>query len=244
MKNCPFCHNSPFRKNKLGYYQCDGCGLVIDEKMRLDTLQLDKIKDAYFEDSFTVEKDKWAQFFDGLNTSRVLKTISSFQNGGKKLLEIGIGHGDFLNGAKKQGFDVTGCETSKTIASYVQKKYGVEVFNGYVEDFPKEREFDVIVLRHVLEHMPDPINSMKKIVSLLKDKGVLYIAVPNIGSFNASFKGWVAYEPYHLFYYSDKALASLTGLFGLNIRKKETYEPFSGFFLTFLKTLRSAPTQT
>ncbi|CEN43621.1 hypothetical protein CCAN2_1060004 [Capnocytophaga canimorsus] len=43
----------------------------------------------------------------------------------------------------------------------------------------KEKSFDVITLWHVLEHIPDLENEIQKINSLLKEDGILIVAVPN-----------------------------------------------------------------
>ena len=41
-----------------------------------------------------------------------------------------------------------------------------------------EKKFDIIIVRHVLEHLLDPLNSLKKVRETLTHSGVAYIAVP------------------------------------------------------------------
>ena len=50
--------------------------------------------------------------------------------------------------------------------------------------------FDLVVLQHVLEHLPDSILAMNQISSLLKVNGYALLEFPNTGSFGYAYKRW------------------------------------------------------
>ena len=43
----------------------------------------------------------------------------------------------------------------------------------------KQNKFDIIILRHVLEHTTNPLNIIKKLNISLKKNGFFYIEIPN-----------------------------------------------------------------
>ncbi len=94
-------------------------------------------------------------------------------------LEIGCGHGGFTYLMQQAGFEATGIELSPTIVGFGQRTFDLPVFSGPVEEQPLlKQSFDVIALMDVLEHLPQPLRTMKYCVSLLKPDGVLFLQTP------------------------------------------------------------------
>lgn len=54
-----------------------------------------------------------------------------------------------------------------------------EYFQGLVEDCPTERQFDVVTLRMVAEHIADPVAALSRIARLLKPAGVAVVYTPH-----------------------------------------------------------------
>src|SRR5690606_26675326 len=81
--------------------------------------------------------------------------------------------------------------------------------------------FDAIVLWHVLEHVHDLHDYMKKFRELLTADGVLIIAVPNYTSTDAKIykEYWAAYDvPRHLYHFSPGAMKKLVEKHGMVIK--------------------------
>jgi 2-polyprenyl-3-methyl-5-hydroxy-6-metoxy-1,4-benzoquinol methylase len=127
-----------------------------------------------------------------------------------KLLDVGCGSGRFLAKMKNLQWDVVGVEPDKKAAQVARKHFNLEVREGMIGEirFP-QNEFDVISMHHVIEHLYDPIETLKECLRVLKDGGKLVIITPNSRSlghrlFKESWRGLEV--PRHLQIFSSKSL--------------------------------------
>jgi len=105
-----------------------------------------------------------------------------------RVLEIGSSTGIFLEIFKEKGFEVFGVESSRSAVE--AKKKGIKVYRDYFEKLNLPRNyFDLVLLNHTLEHMDDPVLVLKKVNTLLKKGGILFVDVPNAGSLSAKIMG-------------------------------------------------------
>jgi SAM-dependent methyltransferase len=91
-------------------------------------------------------------------------------------------------------------------------------------DYPAET-FDLIIMRGVIEHLPDPRVSAPKIPFLLKPDGYLYIAAtPNVDSFCADIyrEKWNQFHPIrHLKYFSVKTISKFFKKYNMKLLAKD-----------------------
>ena len=124
----------------------------------------------------------------------------------QKILDIGCGLGwllSFLN----DDWDKYGIEVSK-FASGHARKYG-NIFNGILEDFPDNGKFDVIVMNHVIEHVENPLQVLKKIRNMLSDTGIFIIGTPDFDSAAARRYGnnfRLLHDPTHISLFSSDSM--------------------------------------
>ena len=81
-----------------------------------------------------------------------------------------------------------------------------------LSEFKWTKKYDLIFLRHVLEHSHRPVNLLKKLASVLSAGGVLYIEVPNLNSGCAKFFGrnWkLFYVPRHINHFTKESLRTI-----------------------------------
>jgi len=132
---------------------------------------------------------------------------------GRRLLDVGCSYGFFLDTAQRRGWSAAGVELSPESSQFARERYGLEVHTGSVADAPYEAgTFDVVTIRHVLEHVPDPGTLITEAWALLQPGGLLAIAVPNFGSLVARLFGpewWWIDPPTHLFYFTRATLTRL-----------------------------------
>lgn len=98
------------------------------------------------------------------------------------LLEVGCGIGHFLYGLYQIGnWKIFGSEISNYAAERASK-YG-KIFVGELYDGPyKESMFDIVIMHHVIEHMPDPVRNIKFVKKILKPGGTLILGTPDFDS--------------------------------------------------------------
>jgi len=127
----------------------------------------------------------------------------------KDVLEIGCATGYFLFELRPLVKSITGVELTVDYANYAKKK-GIPVMNS-IEELP-DSGFDLIFMFHVLEHLSDPISSLKSIREKLKPGGKLIIEVPNVEDALVStykIKSYLDFywQPAHNFYFSKRTLS-------------------------------------
>ena len=131
-----------------------------------------------------------------------------------RLLEVGASWGLFLEEAAQAGYACSGIELAQECAELVRAQLGIPVFCGTIEQYAATdpAPFDVIVMRHCLEHMADPKAALAIARSLLKPDGMLLVVVPNVRSLAARAFGrqweWMV-PPNHLYYFSSATLQAL-----------------------------------
>lgn len=153
------------------------------------------------------------------------KVILKFsKNDGEKIsiLDVGCGEGSFLSNLNKNLFEANGLEINKEGADICQKK-NLKVYRQNLQntDF-KEKKFDVITLWHVLEHLDDPISTLKKASDILNKNGILLLSTPNTDSlgFRYGKNNWFHMDsPRHLVLYNEKSIRKLTELADFDIIK-------------------------
>jgi len=96
----------------------------------------------------------------------------------KSILDVGAANGLFLSLAQKQGLEVTGIELSEAASRKAREKYGFTFHSVKMEDFNVNRQFDIVHLNHVLEHLSDPHKAVEAIRKFLRPGGIAYIEVP------------------------------------------------------------------
>jgi SAM-dependent methyltransferase len=137
------------------------------------------------------------------------------------LLDIGCGAGAFVRAASLAGFDAQGIEISDQAAEFGRRTWAITVQTGDLMDVEIPAEsFDIITLWQVLEHLARPVETLRKARGLLREGGLLMLAVPNFDSFQARLfrNRWYHLEvPRHLFHYTPASLQSLLKQVGFRI---------------------------
>ncbi|WP_413173377.1 class I SAM-dependent methyltransferase [Anabaena azotica] len=159
---------------------------------------------------------------------------------GKKILDIGCGWGQALFYFQQQGMLCYGFDPAPEAVAYASKN-GLNVITAGMEkmDVFEGHKFDVVTLLNVLEHLADPVATLREIRDkLLKTKGVLIIDVPN--EFNAfqlagrnthKLEDWWIAPPGHLNYFSKDTLCRLLVGLGYEVKLTKSSFPIEMFLL-------------
>jgi len=141
--------------------------------------------DSYYNNSdyFSNYEDKrWKEWNVRHHFLRKLDILDRYHPMRGRLLDVGCADGLFLSLAKKNGWEVSGVE----INSFAVPKTGrgadrLDIRIGTLEESGfSDGYFDVVTLIHNIEHYPEPFEMLRKVHSLLKPGGFIYVAVPNL----------------------------------------------------------------
>ena len=149
-----------------------------------------------------------------------------------RLLDVGCGPGRLLQELRGQGWDVYGVDFSSVAVSRAQSaglnvKEGDLLTSGFENNF-----FDVVVFSHSLEHVYDPVATLREARRILRPGGRVLLYLPNAGSAEASLFGqwWVAWDPpRHLFHFDKHSSARLLEMAGFQVVKAKTSASKSSF---------------
>lgn len=143
--------------------------------------------------------------------------------GGGRVLDVGCGNGGFLMLAQQAGWQVEGLDFDAGAVQAARSR-GLEVHHGGIEVLGKYSAcFDVITLCHVIEHVHDPVATLRRLHALLKPGGVLWLDTPNLSSLGAVRFGphWRDLDPpRHLVLFTPSSLKKSLVAAGFNSYKQ------------------------
>ena len=204
-----------FPAGKESVCRCRSCGQVfvagIDEN---DT------KIIYDESEYFTQRNNYLEKQEELKAhfQCILDKIKLYKSVGV-LLDVGCSVGILLDTAKSNNFEVKGVELSKWASEFARQKGFDVVTGGLTEAEYCDNTFDVVVMNHVLEHIPDPVAILSEINRVLKQDGLLVIGVPNFGSPMARLMrgDWYSLQPdQHIWQFTHFTLNNLLQRAGFN----------------------------
>ncbi len=119
----------------------------------------------------------------------------------KKVVEIGCGKGYFLEKLMSAGFDIIGFDPAyeghnpNIIKDFFSRKYS-------------NLGAELIILRHTLEHIPNPYDFLNAIIKANNYKGAIYIEVPSLEWILRKQAFWDLYHE-HCNYFTMQTLGSI-----------------------------------
>lgn len=131
-----------------------------------------------------------------------------------RILDFGCGNGRLLKRLGMRGFKHLEGFDADPKARAAAGAQGFEIHHDLDELSSSGRQFDVIVLNHVVEHLDRPVEVLQQLVSLLAADGVLYLRTPNTASLLSRAFGstWRGYEtPRHLHLFNARNIRHLVG---------------------------------
>ncbi len=147
---------------------------------------------------------------------------------GQRLLDVGCGSGEFLSKARSCGWEVVGVEIDPKAIKICQRR-GIDVRIGSIDSLDASREkFDGITIRHVIEHLHDPITVLKNCYKLLKPGGWIWIETPNMNSEGYRLYGadWRDLDPpRHLILFNPSSLRNALEQAGFDGFQDQPWRP-------------------
>ncbi len=145
-----------------------------------------------------------------------------------KVLDVGCGTGDLLEELHQKGCETYGVEFNpNSVEACLRRGLDVQCGNFIDTDLPEDF-FDVVILWHVLEHLPSPRKALEKALKTLKPGGKLFIHSPNAKSYVARIFGihWYAWQlPFHFYHFDVRSIQRVARECGFNLIKIRAISP-------------------
>ena len=139
------------------------------------------------------------------------------------VLEVGCHSGEILDHLHRLGWTTHGTEINVAAAEAARAK-GHKIWAGAPDDIlqtvPVEERFDLVFMGHVIERQADALGLVQRAARLLKPKGLLVIATPNLDSAQISLFGptWAHWHPpFHRTILSRRTLNIMAEASGLRL---------------------------
>lgn len=132
---------------------------------------------------------------------------------GKSIVEIGGGNGFFLQEAQEMGFsELTEIEPSLSAFESAHKNLKPYFIVDMLRDgLVPDDSVDIVVIFHVLDHLPDPSLVLNQIYKMLRPGGAICIAVHNVNSVSAKIlkNKSPIFDVEHTYLYSKKTMKKI-----------------------------------
>ena len=128
------------------------------------------------------------------------------------VLDIGCGRGVMLRAVLDLGYTAHGVEISEEAAAGVDPRADVRIAPDLYEAGYETNSMDAVIMWHVLEHLPQPGQTIAEIRRILRPGGRLILAVPNYDSWQSRWAGadWFHLDlPRHLYHFTPDTLTLL-----------------------------------
>lgn len=208
-------------REKFDLIKCGNCGVVRVEPMPAEGEMWKYYNAGYYGDGGRAKRylERMIGGWSNLGNKRL---IAKFSRGGR-LLDIGCGRGEFLKTFCAAAWDLYGVEPNKEGYAQNVARAHAKIFNAdLIACAFRSGYFDVITMWHVFEHVRHPNEQLREIHRILKDRGLLIIAVPNIEGigFKTGGRHWFHLDcPRHLYHYDPRTIRMILDHAGFDVVK-------------------------
>jgi 2-polyprenyl-3-methyl-5-hydroxy-6-metoxy-1,4-benzoquinol methylase len=248
LNKCPLCKSGLFlnhlkvkdnaiSKEEFLICKCSKCTLTFTNP-RPDQTNIGKY---YISEEYISHKDKSNNLINviyklvrNFTIKKKVSILNHYTSQKRKVLDIGAGTGYFLAEAIKQDWKVLAIEPNQEARQQLSKK-NIKAFES-LSYIKKGKKFTAITLFHVLEHIHELRKTGKTINKLLEDNGTLFIAVPNLDSWDSNHyqENWAAWDvPRHLYHFNQKSIYNFAEEFGFHIIDTLAM-PFDSYYVSIL----------
>ncbi|MEJ0071945.1 MAG: class I SAM-dependent methyltransferase [Pseudomonadota bacterium] len=196
---------------------CAQCGYL-----RFDPLPDDIFLARYYGEQYWDEtairqlaRDEYA--FPGYRhqTAEILRAWSQYGGGSRspRIHDVGCGVGTLVRHLRQQGIDATGSDLSTQAIAAGHALGNAALFRASLTEFLAARpaeQIDIFLMSHALEHVRDPIETLRELRAHLPRDGMLWLRVPNGLYQVARGRSWYDFVwlqfPNHIHYFTPRSL--------------------------------------
>jgi 2-polyprenyl-3-methyl-5-hydroxy-6-metoxy-1,4-benzoquinol methylase len=223
-RGCVLCHGVRRRRFRRWIasrvVQCEDCGLVFVHPLPA----ADALHQHYNQGEFSrIEYYLAAEPADRRTFAAVLDRVARHIPPGGSVLDVGPNVGTALALAAARGWVASGVEINAEAARYCRERHGLNVVAGKLESSDLTHEhFDLVLMLDVIEHLLDPLATLRRVRDLLKRQGLLMISTPDIAGWASRLLQVKPEE--HLFYFTPQTLTASLHAAGFRVECVESFD--------------------
>ena len=188
-------------------YQCSGCGLV----------QHDGPLVPYYRE--VIRSSKLSEPMMDFRQSQFQTVVDTVDGAASSVFELGCGDGEYLDIFRALGLETAGIEGSVAHSQRGRDK-GHDVITGFLTEtvMPSafSERFDIVSSFNFIEHLPDPLASLRELAGFLRPGGAALLEVPNYDMIS-KFHLFNEFIPDHRFYFTQETFGALLSQAGFQI---------------------------
>jgi 2-polyprenyl-3-methyl-5-hydroxy-6-metoxy-1,4-benzoquinol methylase len=233
-KPCPYCktesdfafrswdYNRKITNVKFDHYRCPDCGLIFIDPVPAN------LSEYYPNEYYLIPETKDDLAKSSPQEQFKIDIIQRFVTQGR-LLEIGPAFGSFAYAAQQRGFEVEAIEMDARCSQFLNSVLNIPTVNSddTVTAVAALKNFDVIIIWHAIEHLPNPWKTLEALSQKLNKGGILILAAPNPDAFQFKLLGriwWHLDAPRHLMLIPMKVLADTMQNQGMKVELSTTLD--------------------
>ena len=260
---CPICDktqecektlvNVKHGKDKFALVFCNCCHMCF----QYPRISSEKIKEYYSSgynlSNYENDLEKTFQTMKRLAEFRFSFICQKIGSVPKFCLEIGPGVGTLMSIFQKSGSVAVGVEADTIAAEWMKREKNLNIYNLFFDEFIQSNihkkylgKCDLVIMSHVLEHIPRPIEMLREVKCLMEPKNAyLFIEVPNVLRPYSDGKRWQDHcDLGHIYYYSPATLKYLLENCGYRVESMLTDAVPPHFPIFCLAKNKSAATES
>lgn len=224
--DCPLCDSkrretsyAQFGEHKI--MRCQDCSVYyLYPRLTESAMRSFYTNDSYFEGGDSGYSDtSYGDQERALSATfkRLMRNLHKRGLTGGSLLEVGCGYGYLLEEAVEYFSSRVGTEFSAQGVKLSATKAD-KVYEGGIEQIPADDQFDFVIATHVIEHIYQPQEFVKQLISHVKPNGTVVLAAPDMGGMLRKVMGhrWASFKiPEHVIYFDADTLSTLMKQTGL-----------------------------
>lgn len=232
------------RRDPFTYFECCGCGCVQITSVPANLAEYYPKAYFAFRPQHKLARSRWRGWIDGKRVDHAEGLFSPLGWVANKLatplnyvtwmresrvdrtarvLDIGCGAGKLIVRMRHAGFrECIGLDPY--IEQTLRYANGAVVHRETVDAFANEHQgaFDLIMLHHALEHMPEQADVLNAVRRLLAPRGCVLVRIPLAGGYawRTYRENWVQLDPpRHLYLHTPQSMETLAANAGLQVEK-------------------------
>lgn len=234
IESCFHCGSNRFTTSRwlafgsIRLIRCAECNLVHLYPIGQHTSGYEELNDT--------ETQRQLRLYDETDTTGfnhgngILDLVENYIREGR-VLDIGCKLGEFLTACKRRGWHPVGVDLNPAFCKETRAR-GFEIYDDVLEHIdPGVKDFDLIVMSHVLEHIERPDVTLQSAYRRLKPNGLLYVETPDMSSpiaWGIYRERWLGVAtPGHVWAFTSNTLQNVVQHQGFNVIWSNRWIPYA-----------------